>query len=112
MVLSTAVIPGIAWLCKTYEPISLGIWLPYFNSTPVTTVDLSQALTVNLPLYFKALALLVNTALYNVFNMNFSLLDIPVAIIFLAALGISFVSSIKRPNICTRSLSARHCSYF
>ena len=70
--------------------------LLYFNSTPVSLVDLQHAVAVNLPLYFQALALLVNTALYNVLSLNFGILDIPVALVFLVALGISFVRVNKK----------------
>ena len=82
VVLSAVVIPGIAWLFKTYEPVSFSTWLPYFNSTPMGLVDFQHALVVNLPLYFQALALLVNTALFNVLSLNIGILDIPVALCF------------------------------
>ena len=96
VVLSAVVIPGIAWLFKTYEPLSIGAQLLYFNSTPVGLVDFQHALVVNLPLYFQALALLVNTALFNVLSLNIGILDIPVAVMFLVALGISFVRVNKK----------------
>ena len=96
VVLSAVVIPGIAWLFKTYEPVSFSTWLPYFNATPMGLVDFQHAFVVNLPLYFQALALLVNTALFNVLSLNIGLLDVPVALMFLVALGISFVRVNKK----------------
>jgi hypothetical protein len=94
IVLSVAVIPGLAWLFKTFEPASLGTWMPYFALTPLSLVDLSHAMTVNLPLYFRCITYLVSQSWYDLLGLHVGVLDIPLAIIFLAALGIS----VKRAN--------------
>ena len=95
VVLSVVVIPAIAWLFKTYEPVSFSAWMPYFDPTPVSLVGLQYALTVNLPLYFQCITYLVSQALYNILSLHIGLLDIPVALIFLAALGISIIRANK-----------------
>jgi hypothetical protein len=96
LVSSVAVVPAIAWLFKTFEPKSIGASLPYFNSTPVNLGSLSQMLAINLPLYFQCLALLVSHGLYNVLSLQISIPDIPLAIMFIAALGISAIRTNKR----------------
>ena len=95
ILLSVALIPTLAWLFKTYEPTSLGLWMPYFDSTPVSLVGIQYALTVNLPLYFQCITFLVSQAWYNVLGLHIGLLDIPMALIFIAALGISVVRTNK-----------------
>jgi hypothetical protein len=93
-VILLVVVPVLVLLFKTFEPKFIGDNLAYFNPTPMTISDLHQALVVNLPLYFQCLAQLVNQALFNVLSFKFSLMDIPIAIVFLGALSLAAT----RPN--------------
>ena len=91
-----ALMAAAAWLFKTFEPVSIGKWLPYFNTTAVSLTNIQQAITVNLPLFFQCLALLVNQGIYNVLSLNIGILDIPLAIVFLGAVYLAITRANKR----------------
>jgi hypothetical protein len=85
-----------AWLFKTFEPVSIGKWLPYFNDTAVSLASIQQAFTVNLPLFFQCLALLVNQGLYNLLSMHIGILDVVVTVVFLGALYLAITRANKQ----------------
>lgn len=91
-----AFMAAAAWIFKTFEPVSIGKWLPYFNDTAVSLASIQQAFTVNLPLFFQCLTLLVNQGLYNVMSMHIGILDVLMAIIFLGAVYLTIAKANKR----------------
>jgi hypothetical protein len=98
-VLSVAVVPFLALLFKMYEPVAVSATLSYFNPTPVSLVSLSQSLTVNLPLYFQCLSFLVCHGLYDVLSLRIGLTDLPLAVLFLATLGIAIVMRNRKAGV-------------
>ena len=93
-------VPGLFWLFKTFEPSFISDNLVQFNRTSITVSGLSQVLFTNIPLYFQSLAQLLNQSLFNVLSVKFTLIDIPVVIIFLGALFLA----VTRPNKQARYL--------
>ena len=91
-----ALMVAAAWLFKTFEPVSIGKWLPYFNDTAVSLASIQQAFSVNLPLFFQCLALLVNQGLYNVLSMRIGIPDVLMAIVFLSAMYLAISKANKR----------------
>jgi hypothetical protein len=91
-----ALMAAIAWLFKTFEPSFIGNGLPNFYTTAVSLAGIQQAITVNLPLFFQCLALLVNQGLYNVLSMHIGILDVFIAIVFLGAVYLSITRANKR----------------
>lgn len=79
------IVPGIAWLLKTFEPTSLYQYI-CFNPHSTGLTGLGQAFSVDIPRYFQDLAFLVSQGIYSLLTFQFGLLDIVAAVIFLAVL--------------------------
>jgi hypothetical protein len=85
MMILLVIVPGMAWLLKTFEPESL---YQYTGFIPHSTgfVSFGQAFLVNIPRYFQDLAFIVSQGLHSILTLQFSLWDIVAATVFLAVL--------------------------
>jgi hypothetical protein len=73
-------------MLKTFEPASIGDLVPYFDHTAIVAAGIDTAILTNLPLFFQSLAMLTCHALYDVLIFKFGVLDILLAIAFIAVL--------------------------
>jgi hypothetical protein len=80
------IVPGIAWLFKTFEPKSLYQYI-WFIPHPTDFIGFDQGFLVGIPLYLQDLVFIVSQGVYSFLTVNFSIWDIAAAIVFLAILA-------------------------